>query len=36
MIRAGEIGGFLDPVLLQLAENYREARSSCAARSSRR
>ena len=33
MIRAGEVGGFLDKVLTQIADNY-EAES--AARSSRR
>ena len=35
MIRAGEIGGFLDSVLLQLAESTRR-KSSSAARSSPR
>ena len=36
MVRAGEIGGFLDAVLLQIAETLSRSRSSCAARSSRR
>ena len=35
MTKAGEVGGFLDSVLLQIAENY-EAEVKLRARSSRR